>query len=138
MKAIHDWLVFFSLALMRFIPYAFWPVQTSPQSGSSLRALRGMPLPLRMDGLRVWPPTQFFVLQPFPVFSGAVDLVCQYFCRIKAEALFVIFHIVSQVAALVERIPRDGIQKGKAVHQTQMDLGSELSLGPGLSSDDGT
>jgi len=38
----------------------FWPVQTSPQSGSSLRALRGMPLPLRMDGLRVWPPTEYF------------------------------------------------------------------------------
>jgi hypothetical protein len=42
------------------------------------------------------------------------------------------------MAALVERIPRDGIQKGKSVHQTQMDLGSELGLGPGLSSDDGT
>lgn len=42
------------------------------------------------------------------------------------------------MAALVEGIPRDGIQKGKSVHQTQMDLGSELGLGPGLSSDDGT
>jgi len=42
------------------------------------------------------------------------------------------------MTALVERIPRDGIQKRKSVHQTQMDLGSELSLGPGLSSDDGT
>ncbi|WP_249037302.1 hypothetical protein [Algoriphagus antarcticus] len=42
------------------------------------------------------------------------------------------------MAALVESIPRDGIQKRKSVHQTQMDLGSELGLGPGLSTDDWT
>jgi len=76
--------------------------------------------------------------QPFSIALGAVDLICQYFCRIKAKAISVIFHLVNQVATLVESIPGDGIQKRKSVHQIHVDLGSEFGFGAGFPTVDGS
>lgn len=86
-KANHDWLVFLSLALIRFIRIRFWPAQTCPLSGS------------------------------FP----------QGFCRINPEPFPVFFYVIGEVAALIERVPGQGVQKRKSIHQTQVDLGSQTS-----------
>jgi hypothetical protein len=131
--------VFLSLALIRFIPYPFLACPNFPSIG------------FRYPGL-TWYATAFadgrprglaasiigLAFQPFSIALGAVDLICQYFCRIKAKAISVIFHLVNQVATLVESIPGDGIQKRKSVHQIHVDLGSEFGFGAGFPTVDGS
>lgn len=42
------------------------------------------------------------------------------------------------MTSFIEGIPGDGVQKRKAIHQTQVDLGPKLGLCSGFSPDDGT
>jgi len=74
---IGNW-CFFSLALIRFIPYLiFSPVQTFPSIGFSSPGLNVVCHCLcRRRPKGFWPQLKcFFLVSPFPVFPSAIDLV---------------------------------------------------------------
>ena len=79
----------------------------------------------------------FQVFQYLPVGPVHVDFVSQDGCRQEAEALLVLVNLELQVCTLVIGIPAVMVDEVVALDDADTDLGSELHLCRGLSSDDG-